>query len=72
MTKAYLRKDLVEAGEVPPSSRGYQRIDWNEAVFEVIGLGDEEFETQEGFNLCLTSPATGAFLCASIDFEFTE
>lgn len=70
MTKAYLRKDLVEAGEIPPTTERYFRnVNWNTQLFTVHSL---DAESHDGFNLLLSSPETGPFYACSIDFDFTK
>jgi hypothetical protein len=74
-TYAYLRKDLAEAGEIPPTSLGYMKWDWDNLLFKVI---DDDLETpfaREQYNMIIERNfglIKMQFHCYSIDFDFLD
>lgn len=72
ITIAYLRKDLVSQGDIPPVKKDgvelyWDDIDWGEQLFFVIELDES---VSDEYQLRLTSPKTGMFHAVSIDFDF--
>mgnify|MGYP003622706618 CR=1 FL=1 len=69
--KAYVRDDLIEFNkEVPSSSINLPFEDWETLDFEIVET-EEDFETEEGFNMIIKYPITGALIyVCSIDFNF--
>lgn len=69
--KAYVRDDLIEFNkEYPASSIPLSFEEWENLDFEVIET-DEDFETEEGFNMIIKHPKTNELISVcSIDFNF--
>lgn len=71
-TIAFVRRDIVACGEIPPASRPLTMEECESGLFETINMGDE-FETREGYTLALRDPRTGlCFLACNCDFDFDE
>lgn len=71
--KAYVRDDLIEYKDYPPSSEPLTIEEWETLYFDVIDNPCEDFETEEGFNMIIKHPITQRliFVC-SIDFNFNH
>jgi hypothetical protein len=68
MTFAWIRRDILDQGFIPPTSPALTEQEMI-SLFKVISKDD--FETKEGYNLVIENLQTGrAFLAWSIDFEF--
>jgi hypothetical protein len=69
-TWAYLRRDLWP-DEFPPSDPQIPKEFWVYALFKVLRHPNEDFETEEGYNMIITHPdIEGPILVMSIDFDF--
>ncbi len=73
MIIARLRKDIIEADDIPPMEYNGKvaymtNWPWETMMFYVVCQTEDDI----GFNLILTHPDTGIFAAYSIDFEFEE
>lgn len=72
-TYAYLRKDLVEAGEIPPTSLGYPKEwDWDDTLFKLAHSLEDGAYNEEGMNILLEHRTGVRFYAYSIDFDFID
>lgn len=78
-TIAFVRKDLIDEEDYPPSSICVTREEWEGLYFYCMQLDREddlpfqETDHPEGFNMILLHPETHQlFWVYSIDFEFME
>lgn len=73
MTRAYVRDDLIEAGEKPAILMGGAYTDfpdeWQGISFEC--LQPDEWDERE-WNLILVHPRFGVFYGQSIDFNYAD
>lgn len=69
--KAFVRRDLIQAGEYPPASIKITPRDWEKLEFNCWLIEGYNDDFEESYNLIMVHPLTcELFWGYSIDFDF--